>query len=52
MFLKIIPEVSHSRFPKYVKVFLFLSISHPIKLHVHCLVAFLLYFSVSDSITG
>ena len=35
MFGKIIPKVDNYRFPKYVKVFLLDSISHPIKPHVH-----------------
>ena len=52
MFGKIIPKVAQFMFPKYVKLFLFDSISHPIKPHVRCLEVFLLYFSVHDAITG
>ena len=52
MFSKITPGVAHYRFPKYAKVFLFYSISHPIKSHVHCLGYLFLHFAAHDVITG
>ena len=49
---KIIPEVAHTRFPKYVKVFLFYSISYPIKMHARCIGLFLFHFVVHYAVAS
>ena len=44
MFSKLTPKVAHYRFLKHINVFLFSSISHPIKLHFHRLGEFCCIF--------